>query len=60
MTFSPRVGVVMGIMIGFLAAWNTVIPAMAIGWIWAAGWRCGCGEFNPDSSWLCGKCGRAR
>ena len=60
MTFSPRVGVVMGIMIGFLAAWNTIIPALAIEWISAAGWRCGCGEFNPDSSWLCGKCGRAR
>ena len=48
------------LMIGFLIAWNTVIPAMVMEWILAGGWRCGCGEFNPDSPWLCGKCGRAR
>jgi len=60
MTFSPRVAAVLMLMIGFLAVWNTIIPAMVMEWILAGGWRCGCGEFNPDSSWLCGKCGRAR
>jgi len=60
MTLSPRTGAVMMLMIGVLIVWNTVIPAMVMEWILAGGWRCGCGEFNPDSSWLCGRCGRAR
>ena len=50
----------MMLMIGFLAAWNTIILALAIEWICAGGWRCDCGEFNPDSAWVCGKCGAAR
>ena len=60
MTLSPRTAAVLLLTIGFLAAWNTIIPTMVIGWIWVGGWRCDCGEFNQDSSWLCGKCGRAR
>ena len=60
MTFSPRTGAVLMLMIGFLIAWNTVGGTLALVWIWASGWRCDCGEFNADSSWLCGKCGRAR
>ena len=41
-TLSPRTTAVLMLMIGFLAAWNTIIPALAIEWISAAGWRCGC------------------
>ena len=60
MIFFPRVSSVLMLITGFLAAWNTIIPALAIEWICAGGWRCDCGEFNPDSAWVCGKCGAAR
>lgn len=61
MILEPRVGGILMLMIGFLAAWNTVIPALVLEWILAGGWRCGaCGEFNQDDAWLCRRCGTAR
>ena len=60
MTIPPRVGAVLMLLIGVAFTLTALIPVMMLEQAWAGGWRCGCGEFNPDSSWLCGKCGRAR
>ena len=60
MTFSPRVGGILLLMIGVAFTLTALISVMMPERAWVGGWRCGCGEFNPDSSWLCGKCGRAR
>ena len=32
MTLSPRTAAVLMLMIGFIAAWNTIIPALVLEW----------------------------
>ena len=45
--------------LGALTVLNVLIPVIVLAE--AGGWRCGaCGEFNPDSAWLCHRCGAAR
>lgn len=31
-----------------------------LGLLGPLGWRCSCGEFNPDNTFCCRKCGASR